>query len=164
MTFGANWGTDWKTTNDLPTTSGAALSWFSQLVALMWFGESPGSASREDWHASRVGRLASVILVFVAGTVAPHCRAAADVDSPVVLTQTSLERNKSLANGLGDCGWYNSAHIVLLSLKGELRDLSRDFASACDPDVSFDGRHIVFAGRKRPDSPWAILGNQRRNR
>jgi hypothetical protein len=34
--------------------------------------------------------------------------------------------------------------------------LTPEFAGACDPDVSFDGETIVFAGRRDPDDSWQI--------
>jgi len=34
--------------------------------------------------------------------------------------------------------------------------LSRDFLSARDPAVSFDGRHILFAGKRKAGDPWQV--------
>ncbi len=34
--------------------------------------------------------------------------------------------------------------------------LTPDFAAACDPDVSFDGKTILFAGKKNPEDSWQI--------
>ncbi|GAB4248177.1 MAG: hypothetical protein Kow00109_24320 [Acidobacteriota bacterium] len=39
---------------------------------------------------------------------------------------------------------------------GSRRVLSDGFESACEPDVSFDGKRILFAGRRSADDPWNI--------
>ncbi|MBD3870265.1 MAG: hypothetical protein IFJ97_02760, partial [Acidobacteria bacterium] len=40
------------------------------------------------------------------------------------------------------------SQIVRLSPGGSERPLTDDFLAACDPAVSFDGRQILFAGRR----------------
>jgi len=35
-------------------------------------------------------------------------------------------------------------------------NLTPEFFSACDPDVSFDGKTILFSGKKSQDEPWEI--------
>lgn len=37
-----------------------------------------------------------------------------------------------------------------------ITNLTPEFASACDPDVSFDGESIVFAGKKSVNDTWQI--------
>ena len=48
------------------------------------------------------------------------------------------------------------ASLAVLGPDGSISRLAGDFASACDPDVSFDGEHILFAGQKGPGDPWNI--------
>jgi hypothetical protein len=48
------------------------------------------------------------------------------------------------------------ARLALLRTDGTIVDLAPDFASACDPDVSFDGTRILFAGQKELSDPWNI--------
>ncbi len=45
---------------------------------------------------------------------------------------------------------------MVLQPDGSTVRLAGDFASACDPDVSFDGEHILFAGQKSPGDSWNI--------
>ncbi len=45
---------------------------------------------------------------------------------------------------------------MVLQPDGSTVRLAGDFASACDPDVSFDGEHILFAGQKNPGDSWNI--------
>ncbi len=54
--------------------------------------------------------------------------------------------------------WYvDGARIVLLpSSGGDPVVLTPEFAAACDPDVSFDGRSIVFAGKKEVGDSWQV--------
>jgi hypothetical protein len=45
-----------------------------------------------------------------------------------------------------------------------LKILTKDFYSACSPDISYDGRFMLFAGQQKQDEPWQIwemdLNNQ----
>jgi len=49
------------------------------------------------------------------------------------------------------------SRLMHLSPEGSVRPLSDGFASARDPEVSFDGKRILFAGKKTPDVPWQIF-------
>ena len=46
--------------------------------------------------------------------------------------------------------------LVLVSPSGKARVLTRGFASAADPEVSFDGKTVLFAGRKAQGDPWCV--------
>ncbi len=53
--------------------------------------------------------------------------------------------------------YVDGTRIVLLPSSGaEPIGLTPEFTAACDPDVSFDGNTIVFAGKKERDSSWQI--------
>ncbi|MBN2327098.1 MAG: hypothetical protein JXR73_08075 [Candidatus Omnitrophica bacterium] len=54
--------------------------------------------------------------------------------------------------------YVDGMRIVRLSAdsKGEAMPLTPEFASACDPAVSFDGNHILFAGKKSEEDYWQI--------
>ena len=67
----------------------------------------------------------------------------------VVFTQLAPESRPS-AFGRG-------ARLVLLSPDGTTRVLTKDFESAADPDVSFDGKRILFAGRRTASGHWNIF-------
>lgn len=47
--------------------------------------------------------------------------------------------------------------IVRLGRDGALRTLTPQFAAAADPSVSFDGRRILFAGKKSAADRWNIF-------
>jgi len=49
------------------------------------------------------------------------------------------------------------ARIVAWNLsKSEPVNLTPDFLAACDPDVSFDGKSIIFAGKEKASEFWQI--------
>ncbi len=60
------------------------------------------------------------------------------------------------AGGVLRAEWGAGARIVRVSPEGVVRVLTPGFESAADPEVSFDGRRILFAGRKDAGSPWCI--------
>jgi hypothetical protein len=82
------------------------------------------------------------------------------LDHPIVLTQLpagkDAERYRRRAGGMLRAEFGDGARIILLRPDGSQRLLTKWFASAADPDVSFDGRRIVFAGKKRSTENWNI--------
>lgn len=52
--------------------------------------------------------------------------------------------------------WLEHAEIVLLETNGSIRALTTEFAAASDPNVSFDGATMLFAGRKPGEAHWRI--------
>lgn len=49
-----------------------------------------------------------------------------------------------------------ASQVGLLNWAGAWRALAQGFTASADPDVSFDGKRIVFAGRRTPGEPWQI--------
>ncbi|MHC4204538.1 MAG: HzsA-related protein [Planctomycetota bacterium] len=86
------------------------------------------------------------------------------LDNDIIVTQipsgsnpragTALERRKSGAGLFLEFG--SGARLVKVNPDSSVEELSRDFHSACDPSVSFDATHILFAGKKAPDDDWNI--------
>jgi len=83
------------------------------------------------------------------------------LDHPVVLTQlpvdSQAERRGPLAGGMLRADYGNGARLVLLLPDGAARVLTEGFHSACDPDVSVDGRRILFAGKRTAEATWNIF-------
>ncbi|RME95663.1 MAG: hypothetical protein D6766_02695 [Verrucomicrobia bacterium] len=52
-------------------------------------------------------------------------------------------------------GWENAA-LVRIDPDGTVTPLLPDFAASCDPDVSHDGRKLVFAGKRHAGDRWRI--------
>ncbi len=68
---------------------------------------------------------------------------------PLVFTQ--LERFHTAA-----AGPEPRSRLIRLDPDGALRPLTAGFYAARDPDVSFDGRRILFAGKRAPGDYWQI--------
>jgi hypothetical protein len=49
----------------------------------------------------------------------------------------------------------SGATVFLQESKGQ-RPLVPDFAASADPSVSFDGQHVLFAGKLKAEDPWQI--------
>lgn len=47
--------------------------------------------------------------------------------------------------------------LVLVQRNGAARLLSRGFFAAADPDISWDAKRILFAGKRTPGEPWQIF-------
>lgn len=61
------------------------------------------------------------------------------------------------ARSLPLAGCVDGARIVRVDSTGSsVEVLTADFVGACDPDVSFDGKTIVFAGKQSADDSWQI--------
>ncbi len=52
--------------------------------------------------------------------------------------------------------YVDGCRIVCLQRDGELVILTPEFASACDPAVSFDGESIYFSGKQQPADDWQL--------
>jgi hypothetical protein len=81
------------------------------------------------------------------------------LDTPLIVTQVPhpgrpADGNARLSSGaLPD---FPGARLVLVQPTGATRELTRGFYAACDPDVSFDAQHILFAGKPEAGSRWRI--------
>jgi hypothetical protein len=53
--------------------------------------------------------------------------------------------------------WFEGARLVLLQKDGSTRVLTGGFDSAADPAVSFDGKRILFAGKRSRSEKWDIF-------
>ena len=84
----------------------------------------------------------------------------ASIEYAVVLTQlpvgSEAERSGALAGGMLRANYGDGARLVVLGPDSTMTVLSEDFHSACDPAVSFDGGHILFAGKKNAGDTWQI--------
>lgn len=87
--------------------------------------------------------------------------ARAGVDVPIVVAQlpigTPAEAGGSRAGGMLRADYGNGARLVLLEPDGTSRVLSEGFQSAGDPCVAFDGRRLLFAGKRQAGDPWNVF-------
>ncbi len=86
---------------------------------------------------------------------------AAELPGPVVLTQLPAEADAkqpaAVSGGMLRADYGEGARLVVLLPNGTVRVRSKGFHSACDPDVSFDGKRILFAGKRTARDPWDIF-------
>jgi hypothetical protein len=79
---------------------------------------------------------------------------------PIVVTQlpvaTAAEQAGPRSGGMVRADYGEGARLVLVRDGKLSKVLTPGFASAADPDVSFDGRTILFAGQKKTGDRWAI--------
>ena len=68
---------------------------------------------------------------------------------------TSAPAYKQLAELRGEERFPNGARLLLVH-QGEAEQLVPEFAASADPDVSFDGKWVMFAGKKNAGDPWQI--------
>ncbi len=110
----------------------------------------------------RSSRLRTGLLLVVAFSAYPAANGAATprIDHPILLTQVphrpTAPSKPADPPGLISHDWFSGARLVKVSPDGQLRILSESFHSACDPNVSFDGQRLLFAGKKRADSAWQV--------
>jgi hypothetical protein len=86
------------------------------------------------------------------------------IENAIIVTQlpstsnqqpvTAIDRRESVADWFLKFG--EGARLVKINPDSSIKELSRDFHSACDPMISFDASHILFAGKKEPDDGWNI--------
>jgi hypothetical protein len=78
---------------------------------------------------------------------------------PMVVAQVPVSREvrTSLAEGTLASSPGEGGRLVLVPPSGRPRVLTASFHSAADPEVSFDGTSILFAGRKTAQDPWCVF-------
>ena len=92
---------------------------------------------------------------------APAAEKAAPTAPPVALVLTQLPAGPTpehapLVSGTLRAGFGEGGRVVVVAPGGRPRVLSEGFESAADPDVSFDGKRVLFAGKKQASDPWCI--------
>lgn len=74
------------------------------------------------------------------------------LEAPLLVTQVPTRVQSApaawSARELVRSDWLDGARLVIVAPEGGVRVLSEGFASACDPEVSFDGQKVLFVGRK----------------
>ena len=61
-----------------------------------------------------------------------------------------------IASSILDRYVIGSRIVRLDGADGQAVNLTEDFAAACDPDISFDGKTIIFSGKRSASDPWHI--------
>lgn len=81
-------------------------------------------------------------------------------DRPILFAQIPVDPASQTPEGCSDgmlrCDYGHGGRIVRLDPDGTLAVLTEGFHSACEFDVSFDGKRILFAGKKYAGDEWNI--------
>jgi hypothetical protein len=75
----------------------------------------------------------------------------------LIVTQAPSGGLRALATGLPGVMPPDGARLVSFSPTGVTRVLTPGFAAAADPEVSFDGTRLLFAGKRAAQDPWCIF-------
>jgi hypothetical protein len=108
------------------------------------------------------GTFGSCLLLTVTVSIAGAAAMSDDDSEPaLVVTQrtvaTATRQRVGVAGGMLDAGCGDGARIALVRNGRIERVLTAGYDSACDPDVSFDGRRMLFAGKRRSTDPWNVF-------
>ena len=102
-----------------------------------------------------------VLLVFAGGVNLAEEVGPGDLDFPIVFTQLPAQNpaepqtgGKGIASAFELVG--EGGRLVLCVPGGKPQILTKDFHSAADPEVAFDGRRIAFAAKPTAESRWEI--------
>jgi len=104
---------------------------------------------------SRTGAalLGAALATAAAGRVA-HGSLAGGRQATLVLAQYPV---RSVRGGTAHPGFGEGGRLLLVTPGGRTRVLSAGFHSAADPEVSFDGKSILFAAKLAASDPWCIF-------
>ncbi len=96
----------------------------------------------------------------VIGVLAIVAIPARGIEVPLVVTRMPVRADSGAAPAdprpLAEPHRFDGAQLIVLSPDGQARPLATGFESACDPDVSFDGQRVLFAGRREAGARWRI--------
>jgi Tol biopolymer transport system component len=86
----------------------------------------------------------------LAGALAAAPLGAAPSAAPLVVAQEPVAAGAPTEPGEG-------GRIVLVSPGGKVRVLTASFHAAADPEVSFDGKSMLFAAQQTASDPWCVF-------
>jgi hypothetical protein len=70
---------------------------------------------------------------------------------------SDAERAGPSSDGMLRANYGEGGRIVLVAPEGTARVLTQGFHSACEPDISFDGKRFLFAGKRTAAERWSIF-------
>ena len=107
------------------------------------------------WRTRRAWRWVVLIAVLVGIGTASSCvsRRSYPAARRIVFTQIPLGTEEGAPASFG--ARPEGARLVMLE-DGETRVLTKEFESACDPDLSFDGTRVLFSGKRGAADRWNI--------
>jgi hypothetical protein len=83
------------------------------------------------------------------------------LEYPFIVTQlpagTELKQKAPVAGRMLRTDYGEKSRLLIVLPDSSTQVLSHGFHSACDPEISFDASHILFAGKKTPTDNWNIF-------
>lgn len=102
--------------------------------------------------------LTEIILVSLACVIIVSCSKKASENNSLILTE--VPGNMQLPDYSSGVSWSYLPGARISSLEtgrpGSQKTLTGDFHSACFPEISYDGRFMLFAGQKKENDTWQI--------
>ncbi len=117
------------------------------ITLLLWASPTPRTVAVAPNQSANPNRSSADISAF-----APGYAGIVFTQMPVAATGRTNEKRGLLRADYGE-----GSRLALLSKNGDVRVLTTDFHSGADPAVSFDGRKILFAGKKSASDRWNIF-------
>jgi hypothetical protein len=112
----------------------------------------------------KVRRRCSILLLLLLANVPQRAVAVApdrERDEQIVVVQVPRDRAASASGGweagILRAGHGDGARIVLVRGGELVRVLTEGFHSAADPDISFDGRRMLYAAKRGASDDWDIF-------
>ena len=98
-----------------------------------------------------------LVLALTAPLLSASATAQVPAAAPMVVAQVPVAApaTPSVGGGTLRAPGGEGGRLVLVPPRGRPRVLSASFHSAADPEVSFDGKSILFAGRRAAATPGA---------
>lgn len=108
--------------------------------------------------------LLTILILAIVGAQPVVAGTGSGIGQPILVTQIpaglDLERAPSVSGGMLRADYGVGGRILVVPPDSSPRVLTEGFKSACDPDVSFDGKRILFAAKREADDPWNIFEMQ----
>ncbi|MCK4559252.1 MAG: hypothetical protein KAV45_05660, partial [Calditrichia bacterium] len=101
--------------------------------------------------------LVIIPLLFLTFKTAIHAQSVNNLIFVQIPAQKNLESlDENFVSGPTDRHVHGARIVLLLSSTSVPVNLTPEFYAACDPDLSFDGESIIFAGKKDEGDRWQI--------
>lgn len=122
--------------------------------------KTPSPQAKRFWPGQSWLRLLGGVALASLAAGGTNAATKTGLEALMVVTQvpsgSQASQTQEAASGLARADWFAGARLVLVAPDGKVRVLSEGFAAACDPNVSFDGQRVLFAGRKTAADHWRI--------
>ncbi len=116
---------------------------------------------RKSIRKNLISSISKLLLSLGLVTIFASAVYGAELGYPVIYTRVPLDAaqwfGNARAEGMIPSDFYEGSQLVLLNRNGEFRVISTGFSSACDPEVSFDGKRILFSGKIAEADNWNIF-------